>query len=266
MSDLAIVLIIIWLFAVGGAVGSFLNVVVYRLPKGISIIHPPSHCPKCGEAIRWFDNVPMVGWIALGGRCRHCQSKISIRYPLVEAFTAALFALLAFVEMPKWYMFELYAVYPYHLLLLCTLLCAGLIEHDGNRPPWKLFAPALVVGALAPLYWPGLRSMPVWESLPWSIAGTVDGLAGLAAGLLLAGIAWRTLQSQKPTGLALGLITVGLYLGWQAVALVAIGAAALELPMRLADRVSSRARIPPSLSLGIVTLAWILFWSYFASL
>ena len=108
--------------------------------------------------------------------------------------------------------------------------------------------------------------MPVWEALPWSIAGTVDGLAGLAAGLLLAGIAWCALRSQRPAGLALGLITVGLCLGWQAVAIVAIGAAALEFPMRLADRASSRARIPTSLSLGIVTLAWILFWSYFASL
>lgn len=265
MSDLAIALILIWLFVVGGAVGSFLNVVVYRLPKGISIVHPPSHCPKCGWAIRWFDNVPVVGWIALGGRCRHCQSPISIRYPLVEAATAGLFVLLGFVDISRTYLFQLYAVYPYHLLLVCTLLCAGLIEYDGNRPPWKLYVPALVVGAVVPLGWPGLRSMPIWSVLPPLIAGTVDGLAGLAAGLLLAGIAWRALYDQRPIGLVLGLITVGLYLGWQAVAIAAMGTAVLELSMWFPARVSPRARITTSLSLGIVTFGWTLAWSAFTT-
>ena len=83
---------------VGGAVGSFLNVVVYRLPLGISMVYPPSHCPKCGKPIRWYDNVPILGWIVLRGRCRQCGNPISVRYPMVEAMTATMFAVVAVVE------------------------------------------------------------------------------------------------------------------------------------------------------------------------
>ena len=75
--DAAHWLIVLWLCLVGGAVGSFLNVVVYRLPLGISLIRPPSHCPACKQPIRWFDNVPVFGWIMLRGRCRNCRSSIS---------------------------------------------------------------------------------------------------------------------------------------------------------------------------------------------
>ena len=91
--------IVVWLIVVGAAVGSFLNVVVYRLPLGISLVHPPSHCPKCGKRIPWYDNVPVLGWIMLRGRCRQCHNPISARYPMVEAITAAMFGAVAVVEM-----------------------------------------------------------------------------------------------------------------------------------------------------------------------
>jgi leader peptidase (prepilin peptidase) / N-methyltransferase len=133
-------LMVLWLCLLGGVIGSFLNVVVYRLPNGISLITPPSHCPACKKPIRWFDNVPVFGWIMLGGRCRNCRSPISIRYPLVEAVTAAMFGGLAVVENP------LSVAYACHLVVLCTLLCAVLIKIDGNRPPLKLFIPALAAG------------------------------------------------------------------------------------------------------------------------
>ena len=81
----------LWFIVFGGCVGSFLNVVVYRLPLRKSLNHPPSHCPACGHLIRWYDNVPVFGWIKLRGKCRDCQSPISIRYPCVEGFCAALF-------------------------------------------------------------------------------------------------------------------------------------------------------------------------------
>jgi hypothetical protein len=264
MPDTPAWLIVLWLCAVGGAVGSFLNVVVYRLPLGISLIRPSSHCPKCGRPIRWFDNVPVFGWLALRGRCRDCRAPISARYPVVEAITAGMFGLLGAVELPHLCELRFYQLYPYELLLLCTLLCAGLIEHDGNRPPWKLFAPALVVGALAPLMWPELRALPAarmlptWGEMPAPVAGTVDGLAGLVAGALLGGIAWRTLHDEKPQGLTLGLVCVGLSLGWQVVAVIAFGTAWLIAPLWLPERVAPRARIPGSMLLGAVTLGWLL--------
>ena len=87
-----------WVFVVGSAIGSFLNVVIYRLPRGMSLSKPGSHCPKCGHAIRWYHNLPIVGWLLLRGRCYDCKSPISPRYPLVEFAVAAMFVALAIVD------------------------------------------------------------------------------------------------------------------------------------------------------------------------
>ena len=76
----------------GLAIGSFLNVCIYRLPLGKSLAYPPSACPKCGHALAWFENIPVLAWVALRGRCRTCRTAISPVYPLVEAFTGAMFA------------------------------------------------------------------------------------------------------------------------------------------------------------------------------
>ena len=78
---------------IGAALGSFLNVVIWRVPEGMSLVSPPSHCPKCGSPVRWYDNVPILSWFVLRGRCRDCRNPISIRYPMVEAFSC----LIAFV-------------------------------------------------------------------------------------------------------------------------------------------------------------------------
>ncbi len=77
-------------FALGFFIGSFFNVLIHRLPRGEEVVVRPSHCPKCGARIRWYDNVPVLSWFALGGKCRDCRDKISPRYPIVEFFTAAL--------------------------------------------------------------------------------------------------------------------------------------------------------------------------------
>ncbi len=83
--------IILFLFLLGACVGSFLNVVVWRLPRGESLSNPPSHCPRCNHPLKWYDNIPIFGWIKLHGRCRFCKAPISPRYPIVEAITALLF-------------------------------------------------------------------------------------------------------------------------------------------------------------------------------
>src|SRR6478735_1334247 len=84
---------IIFFFALGACVGSFLNVVAWRLPRGEGLVTPPSHCPKCNHHLAWFDNIPVFGWIALGGKCRYCHASISARYPIIEAITGLLFVL-----------------------------------------------------------------------------------------------------------------------------------------------------------------------------
>jgi hypothetical protein len=83
---------LIFLFAFGACAGSLINVLVYRMPRGISVVTPPSACPKCGTRLRWRDNIPVFGWILLRGRCRYCQAKISPEYPIVEAIVGLMFA------------------------------------------------------------------------------------------------------------------------------------------------------------------------------
>ena len=82
----------------GACVGSFTNVVAWRLPRQESVVVPSSHCPRCGHAVRWHDNLPVVGWLLLLGRCRDCRSPISVRYPVVEALSAGLWLSAAYVQ------------------------------------------------------------------------------------------------------------------------------------------------------------------------
>jgi leader peptidase (prepilin peptidase)/N-methyltransferase len=84
-------ILFVFLVAFGACVGSFLNVVIYRLPEGKSIVSPPSSCPRCGHGLAWYDNVPVLGWLWLRGKCRYCRNPISVQYPIVEAITALLF-------------------------------------------------------------------------------------------------------------------------------------------------------------------------------
>lgn len=85
----------------GLVIGSFLNVVTYRLPRGMSLMRPPSACPSCGAPVRWFDNVPVVSWIILRGHCRRCHQPISVQYPLVELGTGMFFAALVLIFGPS---------------------------------------------------------------------------------------------------------------------------------------------------------------------
>src|SRR6476659_5697267 len=86
--------------ALGLVVGSFLNVCIYRLPRGESLAHPPSRCPRCGKPLAWYDNVPVLGWLVRRGRCRQCHEPISIQYPIVEMITALAAVLVVYTTPP----------------------------------------------------------------------------------------------------------------------------------------------------------------------
>ena len=98
LPDIMLVFLAVWLFAVGACVGSFINVVALRMPAGIGIARSSSRCPRCLHPIRWYDNIPLVSWLALRGRCRDCGTWISVRYPLIELLVALLFLALALGE------------------------------------------------------------------------------------------------------------------------------------------------------------------------
>jgi len=281
------ILMITWFFVLGAVIGSFLNVVVYRLPQGMSLILPGSHCPAGNHRIRWFDNIPIASWLALGGRCRDCRAAISARYLVVEAVTAGMFALLGAAEFtfrginlpvreiyetgnagfPSRNYSELYTILLYHLLLLCTLLAAAWIEIDRQKPPRRLFVPALAIGVIAPLVWPYLRPMPAWLALPDWTSRVLDCTAGLAAGGLLGYIAWRIQGIKSPGGITWGLLCVGVFLGWQAVCGVAFVISLLALlAAALGKRRKQAGAWPFSLWLYTVTLGWILAWSVIVDL
>ena len=88
-------------FVFGGYIGSFLNVCIWRIPRGESIVWPPSHCPKCGARIRWYQNIPILSWFALRGRCAKCRQPISVRYVLVELLGGVLFLLACLLWAPE---------------------------------------------------------------------------------------------------------------------------------------------------------------------
>ena len=180
-----------WVFVVGSAIGSFLNVVIYRMPRGMSLSKPGSHCPKCGRPIRWYDNLPIAGWVLLRGKCRDCHAAISPRYPLVELAVAALFVAAAWFDVYRptievaldtriqstpretqlgWRLLAMFA----HVWVSCTAIAALLIAWDGQRVPWRLVVSAIVVAAGAA---PFLTSIARWTLIVVTVALFVTALA-----------------------------------------------------------------------------------------
>ncbi len=162
----------LWLGFMGACIGSFLNVVAYRLPLGMSVVWKPSHCPKCNHPIRARDNVPVLGWLMLGGKCRDCGAPISSRYAVVEAILGAVFFVLAYVELFRgaenlpgvphtaftgavdlvWYPdWSVIGVYLYHCAAVTLLFTMALLDRDGHRIPVKLIALTVIVGLAVPL-------------------------------------------------------------------------------------------------------------------
>ncbi len=277
-----------WFVFMGGAVGSFLNVLVYRLPAGLNISWPGSHCPKCKHPIRPYDNVPVVAWLWLRGHCRDCREPISVRDPLVEAVAAGLFLLLLVVEVfhaghnlpvrippegPQRYLpAQALGLCLLHLGLLCTLIPAGLIRWDGKQPPRWLFVPLLLVGLVAPAIWPWLHPLPAGPEtagIPWG--SLVDGLLGLGTALVVGQIAaWlgkRFSPMGRPGGQVLGeALVIGVVLGWQAVLVLVPLALLLEELSRIAAlRWTSLRRFVAAVWITPLTLLWILNWARIAT-
>ena len=193
----------VWLVAAGvfgACIGSFLNVVIYRLPLGQSIVSPPSRCPNCGYRLQWYDNIPIAGWLLLGGRCRECRSRISIQYPIVELITAVLFVLVVWLTPPGPLMVT-------RLLLVCILIALFGIDLEHQILPNSITLPGIVTGLLLSVIAPpGLRD---------ALIGVV-----LGGGILYA-IAWAYYLWRREEGLGMGdvkmLAMIGAFLGWKAV-------------------------------------------------
>jgi leader peptidase (prepilin peptidase) / N-methyltransferase len=188
MDALAVALVAV----LGALVGSFLNVVVYRVPRGESVVSPGSRCPRCHAAIRPWDNVPVLSWLALRGRCRNCGASISARYPLVEALTAVVFAAVALAR-------GVDGGLALELPFAAMLIAVAAIDLEHRIVPNRIVVPmALYAVAGAAIVYPG--------QLPELLAAG----AGAFLALLIAALA-------KPAGMGMGDVklagTMGLYLG-----------------------------------------------------
>ncbi len=217
-------LVLVWMIFLGGCVGSFLNVVVYRLPLGKSLSDPPSHCPKCGKRIRWYDNVPVFGWLWLGGECRDCQAPISVRYPLVEALGAIFFGTIAGLTLRRGGDASLVEFFCFTITisgLLLTLLAAGLIQRDGRRVPWQLFVPIALLSPMMPYLIHESFHLRIFYNpqihprvIPWLVDPGMTFLhvsMSVGVGLFFAALSGMENTEGLPWGLTCGL--VALFLG-----------------------------------------------------
>ena len=175
----------IWFFALGAVVGSFLNVCIYRLPEGLSLWRPGSHCPQCKHPIRWYDNVPILSYLLLRGRCRDCGARISPQYMLVEALTGALFVLLTVTFLSRGEPVPCVVIY---LALACVLIVASFIDLKYMIIPDELTITGMVIAPIASLIFPSLHELErarrhaevIFTNA--HLNGLVHSLIGMAAG------------------------------------------------------------------------------------
>lgn len=188
-------------FVFGAVIGSFLNVCIYRLPLSQSVVSPGSHCMGCGTAIRWYDNIPVISWIVLRGRCRSCKTSFSIRYPLIELLTGIL-ALLLFLK------YGLSPVFGVMFLFCAALVVITFIDFDHQIIPDEISLPGIILGFISSFFLPG----PGWLS---SLLGVVVGWGSLA--LVFYGYLWLTGREGMGGGDAKLLAMMGAFLGLPAI-------------------------------------------------
>jgi len=264
---------LVFALALGAIVGSFLNVVIHRVPNDLSIVFPSSTCPKCQSPIKPYDNIPVLSWMVLGGKCRNCKASISARYPAVELLTGVIFALVT------WQIgFNVFL--PIALIFAAVMVSLIFIDAGHMILPnvitYPLFVFALLVRLIYPIaFGPGYFSDMNYAPATW-MAGYPEwaisvacGLAGALAGggsLWLVGEVWKRLRGVEAMGLGdvKMMLGVGMLLGWRltllSIFLGAFSGAVIGILMiaKQKDR-NMQAQIPFGIFLGTGSLLALLF-------
>lgn len=220
-------------FLLGSMVGSFLNVVAHRVPLGQTVVHGRSHCPACGATIRPWDNVPVLGWLALGGRCRDCSVAISARYPLVEAACGGLVALLAAVEIaatPGDVPEAIVTAWAGRAAIALTIVAWALLADRGHDVSYFTVATVAAIATLTAALLPPLQPLPAWCGAAGAITPddwrgcVLASTTGLVAGWLAGGLGGRPARA--------ACAAVGAALGWQAAVVGAVAAGGCRMAGR----------------------------------
>ena len=204
-------------FAFGAVIGSFLNVCVHRMPLEQSIVTPPSHCPHCNERIRWMDNIPLISYLALRGKCRHCGARISPRYFLVELLTAALF-LLMWLKLTEWNHPPVRGIDflkgPIYWMVIAGLIVATFIDFEHYIIPNEITFGGLIIGLLlSAVYPPLLDADTIKVSLMRSFLGAIVGGVALLTVAMVGELIFR--REAMGMGDVKLLAAIGAFFGWQ---------------------------------------------------
>ena len=219
----------------GLAVGSFLNVCIHRLPRGTSVVTPPSHCPACGEPIRWFDNLPVLGYLVLRGRCRACRAPICPLYPFVESVTAVLFLV-------QHQALGLQPLLAPRLLFTAAMIVLFAVDLRHQLLPNVVTLPGIVIGLFFSIF-----LEPGWGD---ALLGTIAGggaLLAIAVGYFLSaagrGWAWGDVKM---------LAMIGAFLGWPLAFVTLAWGVAARRDRRRRHAAVRRARLAASAAVRIV--------------
>ena len=230
---------------IGLAVGSFLNVCIYRLPRGESLMWPSSRCPNCSTPLRWYHNIPLLSWLALAGKCAKCNAPIAARYPIIEAVTALMWVLIVWLTPPGWLLAS-------RLTLATSLIVLFMIDLEHQILPNAITLPGIAVGLAFSFLAP---------------PGPVDALIGaVLGGGVLYGIAAAYYLWRKEEGMGMGdvkmLAMIGAFLGWRAVlvtlVLSSFAGAVIGVGMMLVQRGGMRYALPFGTFLSLGALAAML--------
>jgi leader peptidase (prepilin peptidase)/N-methyltransferase len=240
----------IFSFVVGAAVGSFLNVIILRLPEEKSIVFPASHCPECRHPIRLYDNIPLISYLFLKGRCRDCGGSISLRYPLVEGLTAILSLMIYWKFGPS-------MQYLCVFVFTCSLIVITFIDLDHQIIPDVISLPGIPIFFLAAVFVMNLRFFDAF-------------LGFLIGGGVLYGVAFVYELITKREGMGGGdiklLAMIGAFLGWQSLLFVLLissfAGAAVGIALMILKGRDMKYAVPfgPFLSLGAI--AYLFFGAY----
>ena len=242
-------------FLFGAVVGSFLNVVILRLPdKNQSIVFPASHCPKCSTPLHWYENIPVLSYLALRGRCRTCKEKISLQYPLVELCMGLLAAALFHTFGPD-------IAFIFYFLFAAALLVIIFIDIRHQIIPDVISLPGVLIGFAGSF----INPLVNWQQ---------SALGILIGGGVLYGIAMGYYLLTKRDGMGGGdiklLAMIGAFLGWQSLLFVIFASSLLGsivgLVAMVKQRKGGRTRIPFGPFLSIAALCWLFFQPYILKL